>query len=159
MDDLFDKTKIKPDPKSSHTFEVYVDGASSGNPGPAGTGIIISKGKTVIANISKFIGKATNNVAEYMALLFALEELSRLGAKNIIINTDSQLLANQLKNKFKVKNPTLKVLHQKALGYFNFFDNIKINNIPRIENHGADKLATKAIKEQAKMAARRSWPE
>ena len=152
MQDLFEK--IKPKTNSVCTFEVYIDGACSGNPGPAGIGVIIYRKNCVISNFSKFIGIATNNIAEYTALLFALEQLLSLKATKIIINTDSQLLANQLKRKFKVKNQTLKNLHQKALKYFSLFEEIKINNIPRDKNHEADKLAVKAVKEQVRMAAR-----
>ena len=152
MEDLFEK--IKPKASLNSAFEVYVDGASSGNPGPAGIGGIIYRGKSVISNFSEFIGTATNNVAEYTSLLFALEQLVKLKAKKVIINTDSQLLANQIKKKFKVKNQTLKNLHQKALKYLSFFDEVRINNIPRDKNHGADRLAVNAVKGQVKMATR-----
>jgi len=151
LDDLFKNTAVKK--CRSSIFEAFIDGASSGNPGPAGAGVVISKGKHTVRNLSKFIGTATNNVAEYMALIFALQELLSLKARSIVINTDSQLLANQIKKKFKVKNDTLKILYLKAQRLCSEFDEVKINDIPREQNREADKLAVKAIREQAKMVA------
>ena len=141
-------------PKDGPFFKAAIDGASSGNPGPAGIGAVLFKDNRVIRNLSKFIGTTTNNVAEYTALILALEELLKLKAKRVIINTDSQLLANQLKGKFKVKNQALKVFHAKALSLFSLFERIEINNVPRSENSAADRLAVKAIKELARMVAR-----
>jgi len=152
LEDLFEKQVVKI--SQAPVLEVFIDGASSGNPGPAAVGAVIYKDKKTLCNISKFIGKATNNVAEYTALICALEYLLNIKAKRIIINTDSQLLANQLKKKYKVKNQALKELHLKALGLFSYFDEVKINNIARELNREADRLAVKAIKEQAKVAAR-----
>lgn len=151
MEDLFEKHAVKN--PATPALEVFIDGASSGNPGPAAVGVVIYKDKKTVCNISKFIGKATNNVAEYTALIYALEYLLNIKAKRIIINTDSQLLANQLKKQYKVKNQALKELHFKALGLFSYFDEVRINNIARELNREADKLAVRAIKEQAKMAA------
>ncbi len=150
MEDLFEKTAFA----SGVLFEVFIDGACSGNPGPAGIGVVITKGKEkkVVSNISKFIGNSTNNIAEYKAFIFALEELLKIKARRVIVKTDSQLLANQLKKKFKVKNLALRELHLKALGLMSYFEDIQIHHIDRSLNKGADKLAVKAIKEQAKMA-------
>lgn len=152
MEDLFEKSAAKK--INSPVLEVFVDGASSGNPGPSAVGVVIYKDKKVVHNISKFIGLATNNVAEYKALICALEYVHKINGKRIIINTDSQLMARQLKREFKVKNQALRELNLKALGLFSYFDDVKINNIPRELNSEADKLAVKAIREQAKVAAR-----
>ncbi len=152
MDDLFEK--VKKGKSKLACFEAYIDGASSGNPGPSGIGVLINKDKKTVSNLSQFIGMATNNVAEYTALIFALEQLIRLGAKQIIINTDSQLLANQIKKKYKVKNSNLKILHSKALRLLELFENVEIKNVLREKNREADRLAVNAIREQAKMATR-----
>ncbi|MDD5505068.1 MAG: ribonuclease HI family protein [Candidatus Omnitrophica bacterium] len=127
-------------------LSLYVDGAARGNPGPAGVGIILEdEDRQVVGNIDKFIGNATNNVAEYTALITGMEEARRLGAKAISINTDSELLAKQLSGEYKVKNPVLKGLHEKARKALVHFDKVIVNNIPREQNKGADKLANKAI--------------
>ena len=125
---------------------IYVDGASSGNPGPAGVGVVICERGEVIKNISSYIGSATNNVAEYSALICALEEALILKADNIKINTDSQLLYRQIKRLYKVKNPQILVLYSRASHLMSAFKEIEINFINREHNRGADKLAKKAVK-------------
>jgi len=131
-------------------FDIYIDGAAKNNPGPAGIGIIICRGNEVIKNISQFLGTATNNIAEYNALIRALEEAQNLGLRKIKINTDSQLLYRQLKRQYKVKNSEIKVAFQKALMLIWGFDYFDICCIPRTQNKGADKLANIAIKNALK---------
>lgn len=128
-------------------FIIYIDGASSGNPGPSGIGVIISDTKErVIKNISQAIGEATNNVAEYTALIYALQESLILGAKEVIIKTDSELLTKQLNRVYKVKDATLKLLFNQAQHLKSKFSHFDIKHINRQENKGADKLAAKALK-------------
>lgn len=134
-------------------LEIFIDGASSGNPGRSSIGIVICNGGEVIKNISKFIGEATNNIAEYTALIYGMQEALILKAKELVINTDSELLFRQLKGEYKVKNPGIRSLFEQAEHLFAGFDNIEIKQIPREKNRGADKLAQKAIKEQAKVVA------
>lgn len=129
-------------------LEIYIDGSSSGNPGPSGIGVVICRKGETIKNISSFIGKATNNIAEYTALIYALEEALILKAEVLNINTDSQLLCRQIKKIYKVKNPNILGLYNQATHLMSGFKQVRINNIPREKNSGADKLATKAIKEQ-----------
>lgn len=125
---------------------IYIDGAARGNPGPAGVGIVIrDEAGTVIKNVSKNIGSTTNNVAEYTALIFGMEESRNLGAKGLVINTDSELLAKQLGGEYKVKSPALKGLYAKAMQILKSFDDVAVNQIPREENKDADKLANKAL--------------
>lgn len=131
-------------------IEVYIDGASKGNPGPGGIGVVICRDGETIKNISDFIGNTTNNVAEYTALIYALEEALILKAENLKINTDSQLLHRQIKGLYKVKSPNISGLHQRALHLMSAFKSVEIKNIPRENNCGADKLATRAIKEHLK---------
>ncbi|MDD5196587.1 MAG: ribonuclease HI family protein [Candidatus Omnitrophota bacterium] len=136
-------------------FEIYIDGASKGNPGPSGIGVVICRDKETIKNISSFIGIATNNIAEYTALLYGLREALILKAEVIKIKTDSQLLARQLNKVYKVKHPNIVGLYNQALNLLAAFKEVSIKNIPREENTGADKLATQAIKKELKKPAYR----
>ena len=134
-------------------IEIYIDGASKGNPGPSGIGVIICRDGQTIKNIASFIGHATNNVAEYTALLFALQEALKLKAENIKINTDSQLLHRQINKTYKVKSPNILGLYNQAVHLLSAFKKVSIINIPREENRGADRLATRAIKEHLRKTA------
>lgn len=131
-------------------FEIYIDGASSGNPGPSGIGVVICSNKETIKNISSFIGNTTNNVAEYTALIYALEEALLEKADSLKIYTDSQLLYRQIKGVYKVKHPNIVGLYERAKHLMSGFKQVAINNIPREQNTGADKLATSAVKKQIK---------
>ena len=141
-----------------NSLQIYIDGAARGNPGPAGIGIVITdpSGK-IVKNVEKFIGNATNNVAEYTALVFGLEEARNMGAKELIINTDSELLAKQLGGEYKVKSPALKKLYSKAMEILHSFHEVQVNNIPREENKGADKLANIAIDSAGKKRVGKSF--
>jgi ribonuclease HI len=139
-------------------LHIYIDGASRGNPGPAGIGIVITDESGVaLKNIDKSIGHATNNIAEYTALISGMEEARGLGAKELIINTDSELIAKQLGGEYKVKNPVLKDLYAKVTRLLNNFEQVRINSIPREDNKVADKLANKAIDDVAKKRTGKSF--
>ena len=126
-------------------LEIYIDGASGGNPGPAGIGIILTQNGQVIKNKSVHIGIQTNNVAEYMALIFGLQEALILRADSIKIYTDSQLLCRQINNEYKIKSPNLIGLYSQVLNLLSAFDIVEVEHISRDKNRGADKLARKAI--------------
>ena len=128
-------------------FKFYIDGASKGNPGPSGIGVVVCRDGSTIKNIASFIGNTTNNVAEYTALIYALQEGLILNAENIEINTDSQLLYRQVKKIYKIKNTNILGLYNQALHLMSAFKEVSIKHIPREENRGADKLANKAVKE------------
>lgn len=134
------------------SLEIYIDGASKGNPGHSGVGVIIESGGQVLKNISAYIGEATNNVAEYTALIYALEEALIMKAESITVNSDSQLLCRQLNKQYKVKHENIVVLYNRAVHLLGGFRHVLINNIPREENKGADKLADQAVKEALKKA-------
>ena len=129
---------------------IFTDGACHGNPGPSGVGAVIlnDKGETV-KNISEFIGETTNNVAEYMALIYGLQEALILRADEVIINTDSELLAKQLKKEYKIKDGDLKILYRQVGHLLGGFKKFEINRIDRSGNKGADKLANKAIGQES----------
>lgn len=127
-------------------LEIYIDGGARGNPGPAGIGIVILDGSgKKIKDISKYIGKATNNIAEYSALLYGLEEALILRANEIKINLDSELVAKQIIGEYRVKDSNIKPLFERALNMLKSFKDFEINHIDRSENKEADKLVNKAI--------------
>ena len=125
---------------------LYVDGGSRGNPGPAGVGVVIldQKGK-VVKELNKYIGVATNNIAEYSAVIYGLQEALIERADEVEINLDSELVAEQLKGGYKVKNSNIKPLFEQALHLMSGFKKIEIVRIGREKNKHADKLVNKAI--------------
>lgn len=131
-------------------LEIYIDGASKGNPGPSGIGVVICRDKETIRNLSVYIGNTTNNIAEYTALIYALQEAMLLKAEALKIQTDSQLLARQLNKIYKVRHVNIIGLYNQAVHLLSAFKKVSINNIPREENKGADRLATQAIKKELK---------
>jgi ribonuclease HI len=131
-------------------LEIYIDGASKGNPGPAGIGVIICQDGLVLRNLANYIGNTTNNVAEYTALIYGLQEALLLKAEIIKINTDSQLLCRQMNKEYKIKSPQLLGLYQQVTHLLSGFKEVEFRHIPRTKNLGADKLATKAVKEAFK---------
>ena len=127
-------------------LELYIDGASKGNPGPSSIGVVICQEGRTIKNIASCIGRATNNVAEYTALIYALQEALILKAESVKINTDSQLLYRQINKVYKIKSPNIIGLYNQAVHLMSAFKKVAINHIPRENNRGADKLANKAYK-------------
>lgn len=125
---------------------IYTDGGSRGNPGPAGIGVVMlgSDGKK-IKELFRYIGQTTNNVAEYNALICGLEEAVILGADQVVVNMDSELLVKQLSGEYKVKNADIKPLFEKAIGILKTLKSFEIKHIERAKNKEADKLANKAI--------------
>lgn len=127
-------------------LEIYIDGGARGNPGPAGVGVVVldESGKR-IKDVSKYIGEATNNIAEYNALLYGLEEALILRADEIKINLDSELVAKQITGEYRVKDSNIKPLFERALNMLKSFKNFEVNHIDRSKNKEADKLVNKAI--------------
>lgn len=125
--------------------EVYVDGASRGNPGESGIGVLVIREDGARREIRKYLGRGTNNEAEYGALIEALVHLSGEKSRDVRIHTDSQLVANQMNGNWKVKDPKLKTLHAKAKKLAAAIPGLKIRYIPRERNAEADRLANEAI--------------
>jgi len=125
---------------------LYVDGAARGNPGPAGIGaVLFDENKKRIKDFYKFLGNATNNIAEYNALIYGLQEALAIGAKEVVVNLDSELVVLQLKGEYRVKNSKLKPLFEQVVHMLDKLDKIEVKHIDRKENKEADKLANKAI--------------
>jgi ribonuclease HI len=125
---------------------VHVDGGARGNPGPAAAGAVISAPDgTLLAQAAEAIGVATNNVAEYRGLLLGLRRARELGATEIELINDSELVARQLSGSYKVKHRDLKPLHAAALQALETFDSWTIRTVPRAENVLADALVNEAL--------------
>jgi ribonuclease HI len=132
-------------------IEVFIDGASKGNPGPAGIGVLIlDENEHEISKISEKIEDTTNNVAEYKALLRAITECKKLNILSVKFYTDSQLLARQIKGMYKIKDEKLKPLYIKIRGKLLGFKNWEVIHIPREKNIIADKLANDSFKKVSK---------
>lgn len=124
--------------------EVYVDGSSIGNPGKIGVGYLIYKNKKLIRKERVFLGIGTNNFAEYMAFVFSLLEALSLGEKEIKVYSDSNLVCEQLKGNFKVKNNNIYPLFVLTKKIISKFDTFTVTHINREKNKEADKLAKEA---------------
>jgi len=125
---------------------IHTDGASRGNPGEAGIGVLIEdESGHIVRKVARYLGKATNNQAEYTALLDALKAARELGAEELHISADSELLVKQMKGEYRVKNPELQVLHAEAGTLAKGFKRVTMKYVPRAQNAEADALANEAI--------------
>jgi ribonuclease HI len=125
---------------------VHVDGGARGNPGPAAIGVVVSTPDgEVLDELSERIGDATNNVAEYRALLRGVELASALGASEVEIVNDSELVARQVTGVYKVKHAGLKPLHAEATVALRGFDRWQVRSVPRADNARADELVNDAL--------------
>lgn len=133
-------------PKLKGSLLLYTDGASRGNPGDAGAGIVIldEQGEELVAQ-GKYLGTCTNNVAEYQALILGLTQATQLSGRSIEISLDSQLIVRQIQGLYKVKSSDLQPLFAKVQGLLSTFDSYEIRHIPREENKRADQLANQGI--------------
>ncbi len=127
---------------------IFTDGASRNNPGEAGAGIVMLQNGTTVATIARYLGRTTNNIAEYTAAIIALEHAIKLGATRVKLFADSELLVKQLNGQYKVKNEGLKPLHRKVKELIAKIGSAEVQYIPRTQNKEADALANKAIDEK-----------
>ena len=128
------------------TIHIYADGGSRGNPGPAAVGVVLLDEKNRrIEEISRCIGHATNNVAEYLAVIYGLQEAVLKKASNVVIHVDSQLVARQLKGEYRVKDQDMRKFADLALNLFRLFGKVEIREIPREKNKDADALVNRAL--------------
>jgi ribonuclease HI len=134
-----------PDSESTSAI-LWTDGAARGNPGPAGIGVMLKtkSGKVIVAE-GRSIGHATNNVAEYRALLFGLEKALESGVRRVEVRADSELLIKQLRREYRVKNPGLRPLFEQAAAMIRRFDAVRLTHVRREHNSEADRLANEGI--------------
>ena len=129
---------------------VHVDGGARGNPGPAGIGVVVSlPDGTELDRANDYIGEATNNVAEYRAVLLGIERAKAAGAKKLQLVNDSELVARQLVGEYKVKHAGLRPLHAESLDALDDFEQWSIRSVRREANDLADQLVNDAIDAKA----------
>lgn len=134
---------VKP---AADTATLWSDGAARGNPGPAGAGALLrGPDGGVLAELKRYLGETTNNVAEYEAVLMGLERALELGVRNIEVRADSQLVIRQLAGEYRVKNEGLKPLYQRARALLDRFESTRLTHVRREENSDADRLANAGI--------------
>ena len=125
---------------------IFTDGASRGNPGPAAIGAIIKDEKgNPVASISRYLGTTTNNQAEYQAIIAALEKAVGLGARQVQLYSDSELVVRQINGRYKIKHAALRPLYQEVARLAGALESFQIACIPREQNAAADALANKAL--------------
>jgi ribonuclease HI len=132
--------------RPANIFVAHVDGASRGNPGPASYAVILRgpDGATRF-EVGKYIGRATNNVAEYYGLITALDYAAAQGIDRLLVRSDSELLVRQMQGRYKVKSPDLRPLHERARKLAHGFAYFAIEHVPREQNRDADELANAAL--------------
>jgi ribonuclease HI len=131
---------------------VHVDGGARGNPGPAAAACVISSPDgEILGEHAQLLGKQTNNVAEYRALLLGLARAGELGATEIDVIGDSELIAKQVKGIYKVKHPAMRPLYLEAMQALKTFDRWSIRTVPRAQNADADALVNAALDQAASL--------
>jgi ribonuclease HI len=128
---------------------VSSDGAARGNPGLAGAGaVVFDEQGEVLERLGKFLGRQTNNVAEYQGLLLGLRRARELGAEELEVVADSELMIRQLSGAYQVRAPALRELHSEALSLLKAFRKVKLVHVPRAQNADADEMSNRAIDER-----------
>jgi len=148
LEELFDETLalLRGSGRNPLHLVAYCDGASRGNPGQAAAAAIIcDRDGTVLHRTSRLLGVATNNVAEYEAVLLALERAAQLRAESLVLKVDSELVANQLRGTYRVKNAHLQNLYRRARHLMGRFREVRVELVSRNENREADRMANKAL--------------
>jgi ribonuclease HI len=147
---LFADSASEPNSATSSTaaYRANIDGGSRGNPGPASYGVVIRDPRgQVVAKLKKYIGRSTNNVAEYYGLIAALDYAQQHGIRALRVESDSELLVRQMLGQYKVKSPELRPLFERARKMAQAFDSFKIGHVYREQNADADALANEALDE------------
>ena len=131
-------------------LHIHIDGGSRGNPGDAGFGVhVTAPDGTEVAALYGYIGQATNNVAEYQALLHGLRYALEHGAQRVFVFSDSELVVRQIEGRYKVKHPSMVPLHREARDLLGRFAYWTVMHVPREQNREADKLANRALDEKS----------
>jgi ribonuclease HI len=127
-------------------LEIFTDGGCSGNPGPAAIGVVIKSGDKTVKTVSRAIGQGTNNIAEYTALIFALQEALILKADEVSVKTDSELMCKQVLGAYAVKHENIKPLFEQVKHLAAGFKKFQIAHVPREQNAQADALVRQVLK-------------
>ncbi len=127
------------------SWTIYTDGGSRGNPGPAAYAYVIKRPGEADIEVKCYLGSTTNNVAEYTGLVKALEHALELGAKSVIVNSDSELMVKQMRGEYRVKNPGLQELYRQAVAFRQRFESVTIKHVYREQNTQADALCNEAL--------------
>jgi ribonuclease HI len=144
---LFGEAPVERKPAAA-AYRINIDGGSRGNPGPASYGVVIRDGSgEIVAKLKKYIGRMTNNVAEYYGLIAALDYAESHGVRTIRIESDSELLVKQMRGLYKVKSEDLRPLFERAQKMSKTFDSFRIEHVYREQNREADALANEALDE------------
>ncbi len=151
--DLFGEAPAEPKPTAA-AHRANIDGGSRGNPGPAAYGVIIRDGRgEIVAKLKKYIGRMTNNVAEYYGLIAAMDYAQSHAIRALRIESDSELLVKQMRGQYKVKSEDLRPLFERAQKMSKTFDSFRIEHVYREQNREADALANEALDETENKAA------
>jgi ribonuclease HI len=135
-----------PELRAANEWIAQIDGASRGNPGPAAAAVVITTADgRPVASFAKFLGRSTNNFAEYQALLAALQYGIQHEQRRLRVRSDSELLVRQILGSYKVRSDGLRPLHQRALKLIRAFEAFSISHVPREHNREADRLASQAL--------------
>jgi len=144
---LFGDAAAEPKPAAA-AHRANIDGGSRGNPGPAAYGVVIRDGRgEIVAKLKKYIGRMTNNVAEYYGLIAAMDYAQSHSIRVLHIESDSELLVKQMRGQYKVKSEDLRPLFERAKKMSQAFDSFRIEHVYREQNREADALANKALDE------------
>ena len=145
--------------KTTPAHQANIDGAARGNPGPASYGVIIRDGGgELVAKLKKYIGRMTNNVAEYYALIAALDYAESHGIRSLRVESDSELMVKQMQGQYKVKSEDLRPLFERAKKMSMGFESFRIDHIYREQNREADALANEALEETSGVAGAAGAP-
>ena len=137
-------------PQALEFLHLHIDGGSRGNPGDAGFGVhVTAPDGTEVAALYGYIGRATNNVAEYQALLHGLRYALGHGVRRLLVFSDSELVVRQIAGAYRVKHPAMVPLHREALALMRQFAEVRITHVRREQNTEADRLANRALDEKA----------
>jgi ribonuclease HI len=132
------------------TLRIHIDGASRGNPGEAAFGVFVAaEDDRPVAELYGYLGRASNNVAEYQALLHALRYALAQGARRVSVFSDSELVVKQLDGRYRVKHPDMVPLHREASALLRKFEQASVRHVRREQNKDADRLANRALDERA----------
>jgi len=141
-------------------FRAAIDGGSRGNPGPAAWGVaVLDENGACIESHGEPLGRATNNVAEYSALIGALVLAESRGARRVEIRSDSELLVRQIEGRYRVRHPALKPLHAEAMGRIGRFESFRVVHVRREQNRDADRLVNRVLDQAEASAAGASTAE